>query len=188
MENLIKIIEQIKVNKSNFNEFGKFKYRSCEDICNALRSILPKFGALVTLTDEVTHEENGDYTLTAVATFRDTTGFELSTTATVVVDNHKGMSREQEFGAASSYARKYALAGLFLLDDEKDADTMSPKQEGLTKSVDDLKTELSKIESVKELSAWKNANIKRVKGELRELAIAKFEELKSEQNNGSTNN
>lgn len=186
MENLIKIIEQIKVNKSNYNKFGGFKYRSCEDICNALRPVLQKYGSLVTLTDEVTHEGNGDYTLTAVATFRDTTGFELSTTATVVVDNHKGMSKEQSFGAASSYARKYALSGLLLLDDEKDADTI--QKEDQTKSVDTLKKELAEIKSIKDLSAWKTYNIHQFKGEIRELAIAKYEELKSKQNNETNNN
>lgn len=182
MENLIKIQTEIKVTKDKENTFGKYKYRSCDNICEALKPLLKKYNCCITMYDDLSML--GDkLILTANIVFQDpSNNFMMPVKSSVIVDAHKGMSKEQECGAASSYARKYALSGLLLLDDNQDPDEMAPKQEGQTKSVDALKKELAKIESVKELSAWKNANIKQVKGELRELAIAKYEELKAEEN------
>lgn len=188
MENLINIQTEIKVAKDKENTFGKYKYRNCESICEALKPLLNKYNCCITMYDDLTMLGE-KLMLTANIVFQDPcNGFMMPVKSSVIVDSHKGMSTEQDCGAASSYARKYALSGLLLLDDEQDVDEMQPKQDGKTKSVDTLKKELAKIESVKELSAWKNANIKQIKGELRELAIAKFEELKAEQNNESINN
>lgn len=188
MENLIKIQSEIKVSKDQINTFGKYKYRNCESICEALKPLLKKYNCCVTMYDDLAML--GDkLILTANIVFHDPgNNFIMPVKSSVIVDDHKGMSTEQQCGSASSYARKYALSGLLLLDDNKDPDELQPRQEKQTKSVNELKQELSKIASVEELSSWKNANIDKIKGELRELAIAKFKELKSEQNNGNNNN
>lgn len=188
MENLIKIQTEIKVSKDKENTFGKYKYRNCESICEALKPLLKKYNCCITMYDDLSLlGEN--LVLTANIVFQDpSNNFIMPVKSSVIVDDHKGMSTEQECGSASSYARKYALSGLLLLDDNQDPDEMQPKQENQLKSVDTLKKELAKIESVEELSAWKNANIKQMKGELRAFAIAKFKELTAEQDNESTNN
>lgn len=182
MENLIKIQSEIKVAKDKENKFGEFKYRSCENICEALKPLLKKYNCCITMYDDMTMLGE-KFILTSNIVFHDpSNGFMMPVKSSVIIGEHKKMTSEQECGTASSYARKYALSGLLLLDDNKDPDEMAPKQENQTKSVYELKKELAKIESVKELSAWKNANIKQIKGELRNLAIAKYEELKAEQN------
>lgn len=114
---LTDIQNQLKVPKGNFNEFAKFKYRSAEDILEAVKPILKKHRATLTLTDNIVVV--GDKLFckaTAKLGNYITNGFaELST--------HKGMSSEQTTGTASSYARKYALNGMFLIDEtESDPD------------------------------------------------------------------
>lgn len=179
MENLIKIQTEIKVTKDKENTFGKYNYRNCESICEALKPLLEKYNCCITMYDDLSLL--GDkLILTANIVFQDpSNNFMMPVKSSVIVDDHKGMSTEQDCGSASSYARKYALSGLLLLDDNKDPDEMQSKQENQTKSIEELKKELAKIESVDELSTWKNANIKQMKGELRKLAIEKYNELKN---------
>jgi hypothetical protein len=118
---LSKIQNEIKVQKNNWNAFGKYKYRSVEDIQVALKPILLRHESSVILTDE-SFELCGIPVVRARATFICPYG-ELSVTADAGVDIHKkGMDYAQTFGASSSYARKYALSGLLLLDDSADAD------------------------------------------------------------------
>ena len=121
MEKLIEIQNELKVPKGNYNAFGKYKYRSAEDILEAVKPLLKKHNSLLTLTDEVV-EVGAKIYLKATAYFTDgeknITSFGFAETS-----EHKGMSSEQSTGTASSYARKYALNGLFLIDEtESDAD------------------------------------------------------------------
>lgn len=114
----------LKAPKGQYNSFGKYKYRSCEDILEALKPELQKISCVVTLSDAVT--QVGDrYYIMATATITDTeTGDSACNTAFAREDaDKKGMDGSQITGTASSYARKYALNGLFLIDDTKDADT-----------------------------------------------------------------
>lgn len=122
MNNLIKIQSELKAPKGQFNSFGKYKYRSCEDILEALKPLLLKHGCTLTINDEIKQIGNVIY---CEATATITSGEEtLSVKAQAGIDiEKKGMDISQCFGSSSSYARKYALNGLFLIDDTKDADT-----------------------------------------------------------------
>jgi hypothetical protein len=124
MENLIKIQAELKVPKGNYNNFGKYKYRSAEDILEAVKPILKKYNAILTISDDVIQLGTKIF-VKATATIRvdeyfvDCSGF-------AETSEHKGMSSEQGTGTASSYARKYALNGLFLIDEtEADADNQN---------------------------------------------------------------
>ena len=122
---LIKVQQELKAPKNQRNNFGNYNYRSCEDILEALKPILAKHEATVFISDKVVVKENNWAYIEATATFVDVeTGESISTTAFArETENKKGMDSSQITGSASSYARKYALNGLFLIDDTKDADT-----------------------------------------------------------------
>ena len=120
MKELIEIQKELKAPKGQYNSYAKFNYRSCEDILEAVKPLL---GALtLTISDKLINA--GDrYYIQATATLSD--GVEKIETTAVAREalDKKGMDASQITGAASSYARKYALNGLFAIDDEKDADT-----------------------------------------------------------------
>ena len=121
MEILTKIQKELKVPKSQFNTFGNYHYRSCEDILEAIKPLLGN--AILTISDEMVLI--GDrYYVKATATLSEGTA-SISTTAYARESlDKKGMDSAQITGSASSYARKYALNGLFCIEDTKDADTM----------------------------------------------------------------
>jgi len=135
-EKLSKVQNELKAPKGQFNSFGKYKYRSCEDILEAVKPILEKNKALVILSDEIvvmgTDKQTGEvFTqesprayVKATATFIDIeTGEKETATAFAREElSKKGMDGSQISGASSSYARKYALNGLFNIDDTKDSD------------------------------------------------------------------
>jgi len=125
--NLVKIQNELKVPKTNVNAFGKYKYRSAEDILEAVKPILLRYNATLTLSDEIVAIGTKVF-LKATAKINDTICYGYAETS-----EHKGMSAEQATGTASSYARKYALNGLFLIDEtESDADSQKqpePKNE-----------------------------------------------------------
>lgn len=121
--NLIDIQNQLKAPKSNFNSFGKYKYRSAEDILQAVKPLLNKYGMMMTITDDVIPVNDRIY-VKATVTITDAGGNTETVSAFAREDeSKKGMDGSQITGTASSYARKYALNGLFLIDDTKDADT-----------------------------------------------------------------
>lgn len=116
------IQEELKAPKSQYNRFGGYAYRSVEDILTAVKPLLVKEKADLTLTDELVLI--GDrYYVKATATYEDKDGKQVVTGYAREADNKKGMDASQITGTASSYARKYALNGLFLIDDTKDADS-----------------------------------------------------------------
>lgn len=121
MEKLLLIQSELKAPKNQFNSFGKYKYRNCEDILEAVKPLLLKHKCTLTISDKVSGSEHL-MVVEATATITDGTNT-ISVTAHAGIDtNRKGMDIAQSFGASSSYARKYALNGLFLIDDTKDAD------------------------------------------------------------------
>lgn len=126
METLVKIQNELKVPKGNINKFGNYKYRSAEDILEAVKPILNKYKAFLRLTDEIMPIGNKMFLkATAKITIGDKTEEVLGYAE---LSEHKGMSAEQCTGTASSYARKYALNGLFLIDEtESDADSQQPQ-------------------------------------------------------------
>lgn len=122
MSVLTQIQSELKAPKNRKNKFGGYNYRSCEDILEAVKPLLVKYEASLTIWDDIV-EVGGRVYVKATAYF---TCGEFQTQVTAFAreaESKKGMDDSQITGTASSYARKYALNGLFLIDDTKDADT-----------------------------------------------------------------
>lgn len=122
-EKLGKIQSQLKAPKNQYNAFGKYSYRSCEDILEALKPLLAETKTILTIADDIV-QITDRYYIKATATLVDIeTGEKIETSAWArEEENKKGMDASQITGSASSYARKYALNGLFCIDDTKDSD------------------------------------------------------------------
>jgi len=119
---LIAIQSELKAPKNQFNRFGKYNYRSAEDILEAVKPLLKKYGCYLTIT-ETTSEIAGYLVLNSKVSISDgETNMSVEAQAGINPDR-KGMDIAQSFGSSSSYAKKYALGNLFLLDDTKDADS-----------------------------------------------------------------
>lgn len=134
--NVIKVLQNIqqelKAPKGQYNGFGKYNYRSCEDILEAVKPLLAKYDAVLTLSDEMVPIGDRIY-VKATAELSAIQGTEITTKIATAYaredESKKGMDGSQVTGAASSYARKYALNGLFCIDDTKDADTQEQRAE-----------------------------------------------------------
>ncbi len=128
MEALINIQSELKAPKSQYNSFGKYSYRNAEDILEAVKPLLAKHKATMYISDEVV-EVGGRIYVKATVTLSD--GKETITASAYArePEDRKGMDESQITGATSSYARKYALNGLFAIDDTKDADTNESREE-----------------------------------------------------------
>ena len=145
-EKLSKIQTEFKSKKSRFNSFGKYYFRSAEDILEATKPFLKELGVSVRINEELISTETAPV-IQCTATIYDGTDA-ISATAVVGVDlNQKGMQTPQQYGSASSYGKKYALGNLFLIDDTQDSDATNThgkngttKQKlteaGLTKAID----------------------------------------------------
>lgn len=183
-EKLAIIQEKISVPKNNVNDFGKYNYRSCEDILAAVKPILKETGTVLTLDDEVVLI-NERYYVKATATLVSVEEGKFDTITNWAYareeESKKGLDASQITGSCSSYARKYALAGLFLLDSEKDADTRDnrepeerPTEETMAKKITgtQLKTLKTKCETdnVDEAYICKSFRIK----DLKELTGAQY--------------
>ena len=123
-EKLLNVQSKLKAPKSQFNKFGGYNYRNCEDILEAAKPICKEVNALVWLTDKIVMVGERYY-VEATATFVDVESGEklLAVAYAREEESKKGMDGSQVTGASSSYARKYALNGLFDIDDTKDSDT-----------------------------------------------------------------
>ena len=129
MKALIAIQNEIKAPKGQVNKFGNYNYRSCEDILMAVKPLLVKHNASILITDEIKEVDGIPY-VEATVVFKSADNEALSVKAQAGINpNRKGMDIAQSFGSSSSYARKYALAGLLLLDDNKDSDSMDNSKE-----------------------------------------------------------
>lgn len=133
MEKLAKIQKELKATKDLYNKFGGYAYRSAESILESIKPLLD--GAILTLTDDIivlgSPEKDGQcrFYVKATATFQDGDFVKITTGYAREPELKKGMDESQITGTASSYARKYALNGLFCIDDNKDADTEEHKKE-----------------------------------------------------------
>ena len=121
-DKLLKIQAELKAPKNQRNDFGKYNYRSCEDIFEAVKPLLAKENLLLRMTDELV-QVGERYYIKATAILTDGNEVIENTSYAREEENKKGMDGSQITGASSSYARKYALNGLFLIDDVKDSDT-----------------------------------------------------------------
>lgn len=123
-QKLAMVQQEMNVPKARWNKFGEFWYRSCEDILTAVKPYLKKYNLVLNISDKVELVGSWIYiTATAVLTDLDSDKYFSNTASARESDVKKGMDASQLTGTASSYARKYALNGMFLLDDIKDADT-----------------------------------------------------------------
>lgn len=123
MKELITIQSTLKAPKSQFNTFGNYKYRKVEDILEAVKPIMSNLGCTLVMTDDIEMVGNRIY-VKATATLKNSKGeIEITTGYAREEETKKGMDGSQITGATSSYARKYALNGLFAIDDNADSDT-----------------------------------------------------------------
>ena len=141
-EKIVAIQSTLKAPKSQYNSFGKYKYRNQEDILEAVKPLLQEQGLVMTISDNII-EVAGIPVINAVVSVTDGTE-EASVMAQAGIDiNRKGMDIAQSFGASSSYARKYALNGMFLIDDTKDADSTNNHSKSKGKTLtNDIKTKM----------------------------------------------
>jgi hypothetical protein len=152
MKQLIKIQSELKAPKNQFNSFGKYHYRNAEDILEALKPILLKHSCTLTISDEI--KMAGDIMFVESKATICHESECVSVTAQAGIDpNRKGMDVAQAFGASSSYARKYALGGLFLLDDSKDADATNTHGKD-SQPMQDALNKLSGMNSKAEAIEW----------------------------------
>lgn len=121
LERLSKVQEELKAPKSQRNTFGNYNYRSCEDILEAVKPLLVEHGLTLMLSDKLEHVGDRYYVVAEARLAGSGSSLEVQGWAREE-ENKKGMDGSQITGAASSYARKYALNGLFLIDDTKDSD------------------------------------------------------------------
>ena len=180
LEKFLKIQNELKAPKNLYNKFGKFNYRSAESILEAVKPICFKYDCLLTISDEIVLVGDRIY-VKATATLIDTqTNDTISTIAYAREDaEKKGMDGAQLTGATSSYARKYALNGLFCIDDTKDPDTDEFQAQKKAKtstqkeeiSVDAIRVEIEQTTTKKDLQLVWNKFKERTD-------IPEYEELK----------
>ena len=135
-QKLSKIQQEFKSKKSRYNSFGKYYFRSAEDILEATKPFLKELNVTVTINEELISTEPVPVIQTT-ATLHDEKGMTIEAVAIVGVDlNQKGMQTPQQFGSASSYGKKYALGNLFLIDDTQDSDATNTHGKSKSKLTD----------------------------------------------------
>lgn len=162
MKELINIQSRLKTPKNQYNSYGKYNYRSCEDILLAVKPLLLEYGCILTISDDIVMVGNRIY-VKATATISNEKGEYITTSAFAreAEKGKNGMDDAQTTGASSSYARKYALNGLFCIDDTKDADsTNTHKEEKVEEDVDMFEVAMADLKRAKTseevASVWNN--------------------------------
>jgi hypothetical protein len=162
MKELLEIQKELKAPKGQFNSFGKYKYRSCEDILESVKPLLSKNSCTLTMSDDIIMVGNRIY-VKATAVITNSTGESNEVTAFArEEESKKGMDGSQVTGASSSYARKYALNGLFCIDDNKDSDTTNTGTNDKESNSDEYYLAIQEINgatSLSELTRIYNMNI-----------------------------
>lgn len=188
LSKLLNVQKELKAPKGQFNKFGNYKYRSCEDILESVKPILAKYNCTIVINDEIVNVGDRFY-IRATATFYDVESkdsIKVSALARESIDK-KGMDDSQITGSTSSYARKYALNGLLLIDDTKDADAneyheqvekkQEPKKEAQKPTVD-TSTPLGKIMNIWNTNEESHQSIRAF---LQGKSAAKLKDLNAEQ-------
>ena len=166
-EKLSQIQTKFKSKKSRFNSFGKYYFRSAEDILEAIKPFNKELGVHVTINEEIIELSLGLPVIRTTATLCDGENSIIATAVVGVDLNQKGMQTPQQFGSASSYGKKYALGNLFLIDDTKDSDATNNHKKDITgtqlaKAKDYVKSG-GKIEAIKskyQLTSAQEAELK----------------------------
>ena len=159
MEALKLIQQELKAPKGQYNSFGKYHYRSCEDIVESVKPLLAKHGVQLTLSDDIVMIGSRIY-VKATATLSDEKGAtETATAFAREPEQKKGMDESQITGTASSYARKYALNGLFLIDDTKDPDTDEYRNQQNSAPIPAAAAKISKAQADEIISLAQGAGV-----------------------------
>ena len=180
-EKLLNVQTELKAPKGQFNAFGKYKYRSCEDILEALKPVLNKYKLTFFINDEIVEVNNRNYVKATITIINIEKSDEQIQTSALAREEEtkKGMDGSQITGASSSYARKYALNGMFMIDDTKDSDSTNTHGKDKTEQ-----------EKVKDFLNSRNGMIERlseyVKGDklermLKNYGVNELFEMKDEQ-------
>lgn len=182
---LLAIQEELVAPKNQYNSFGKYHYRSCEDILEAVKPLCKKYGAVLTVTDTVECCGERVY-IVATATLADTESDKHIACQAYAreADNKKGMDDAQVTGSTSSYARKYALNGLFCIDDCKDSDV---PQQGSQDKAKATQASAQRSQAAEKISPdqvvilKENAENERVKKALAYYKVSRIEDLSRQQ-------
>lgn len=170
---------ELKAPKTQYNSFGKYKYRSCEDILDSVKNLLQKYNLVLLVSDEL-KESSGRFYIQAKATLTDG-DIEISTTSYAREPlSKKGMDESQITGCASSYARKYALNGLLCIDDNKDSDYFESVEEAINKDQEEAlrdliavspktEEEICKLMKIDKLTDLPLQKLKAIEGRLQSL-------------------
>ena len=179
---LATIQSRLKAPKNQYNSFGKYKYRSCEDILEALKPLANEQGCTITIEDSPIMVGEWHY-IQATATLSD--GYNSTSVKAYARESEtkSGMDSSQITGTASSYARKYALNGLFAIDDTKDADTMDNRQKvepnPEAKELAKVKAQLKQAKTADEIKNVLSLYLySELKEQVKELCKARGKELK----------
>ena len=155
---LVKVQNELKAPKSQYNSFGKYSYRNCEDILEALKPLLNEVKAIVNISDEIILI-GGRYYVKATVKFIDAETGEVVEASAMAREEEtkKGMDASQLTGSTSSYARKYALNGLFAIDDTKDADTTNTHGKENVKSLSEA--QLKRMYVIGKNAGYENSKV-----------------------------
>ena len=156
MKELIEIQKEIKVKKNQYNKFGNYNYRSAEDILEEVKPLLAKHNVVILITDEVKSVNEHIY-IEATVVFQVGENAISVKAQAGINPNRKGMDIAQSYGASSSYARKYACCGIFLLDDTKDADSKDNTEENKPASKEDFEDAKQTLREAHEMGSLKQA-------------------------------
>ena len=155
---LVKVQNELKAPKSQFNKFGNYAYRNCEDILEALKPLLNEVKAIVNISDEIVLVGERYYVRATVKFIDAETGEVVEASAMArEEESKKGMDSSQLTGSTSSYARKYALNGLFAIDDTKDADTTNTHDKGNVKSLSEA--QLKRMYAIGKNAGYENSKV-----------------------------
>ena len=162
-ETLSKIQVNLKAPKGQYNEYGKYKYRSLEDVMEALKPLLAEYEACVTCEDQIVNIGDRFYVEATVTLFCGGESINCKAYAREAL-TRKGQDESQITGSASSYARKYAMNGLFAIDDTKDADATNKhsNQDAISKWID----ECDKEATVEDIKFWWSKNKDQMKKDI----------------------
>lgn len=177
-QKLTKVQSELKAPKNNKNNFGGYQYRSCEDVLESLKPILLKYELFMSISDEIIEVGNRIYVKATVKVFDDINEECVSAFARED-EGKKGFDLSQLTGATSSYARKYALNGMFLIDDTKDADATNTHGKELEKPTTQTAPIRSKISDLNKVKIALGDNREAVLSQLRASYIMTSEEAKS---------
>ena len=185
-EKLLNIQNELKAPKSQFNDFGKYKYRNAEDILESVKPLCFKYKATLTLSDEIVLIGERYY-VKATATLTDNEKPEFKIWITAYAreeESKKGMDGSQVTGASSSYARKYALNGLFNIDDTKDSDSTNThgKDDKETTTQEVTNEEILKLFALAEQAGYSKDTVfkqakEKYKKEVENLKKAEYNQL-----------